>query len=69
MLPEKAAAIFGRARRFACNPEIGGVHCPTDTEAGLISASVIDNVGLHEPRFLTDFARARAEVRHAIGLH
>ena len=69
MLPEKGAAIFGRARRFARNREIGGVHYPTDTEAGLISASVIDNVVLHEPRFLTDFARSRAEVRHALGLH
>jgi hypothetical protein len=48
---------------------IGGVHYPTDTEAGLLSASVIDNVLLHESRFLADFARARAEVRHAIGLH
>jgi len=69
MLPEKAAAIFSRARRFARNREIGGVHYPSDTEAGLISASVIDNVLLHQPRFLTDFARARGEVRHAIGLH
>jgi acid phosphatase (class A) len=54
MEPEKAAAIFSRARRFARNREIGGVHYPSDTEAGLISASVIDNVLLHEPRFLTD---------------
>jgi acid phosphatase (class A) len=69
MMPEKAAAIFSRARRYARNREIGGVHYPSDTEAGLISASVIDNVLLHEPRFLTDFARARAEVRHATGLH
>jgi acid phosphatase (class A) len=69
MMPERAAAIFSRARRFARNREIGGVHYPSDTEAGLISASVIDNVLLHEPRFLTDFARARAEVRHATGLH
>ena len=69
MVPEKAAAIFSRAGRFARNRVIGGVHYPTDTEAGRISASVIDNVLLHEPRFLADFARARAEVRHAIGLH
>ena len=69
MVPEKAVAIFSRAGRFARNRVIGGVHYPTDTEAGRISASVIDNVLLHEPRFLADFARARAEVRHAIGLH
>ena len=41
MLPEKAEAIFSRARRFARNREIGGVHYPSDTGAGLISASVI----------------------------
>jgi acid phosphatase (class A) len=69
MVPEKAAAIFNRAGRFARNRVIGGVHYPTDTDAGRISASVIDNVLLHDPRFLADFARARAEVRHAIGLH
>ena len=65
MVPEKADAIFGRAARYANNRVIGGVHYPTDSEAGLISASVIANVLLHEPRFVTDFARARSEVRHA----
>jgi acid phosphatase (class A) len=68
MVPEKANAIFNRARSYANNRVIGGVHYPTDSEAGLISASVIANVLLHEPRFLKDFARARAEVRHAVGL-
>jgi acid phosphatase (class A) len=67
MVPEKAGAIFIRAARYANNRVIGGVHYPTDTEAGLISASVIANVLLHQPRFLADFARARAEVRHAAG--
>jgi acid phosphatase (class A) len=69
MVPEKATAIFGRAGRYAHNRVIGGVHYPTDTEAGRISASVIDNVLLHQPRFLADFARARVEVRRATRLH
>ena len=68
MVPEKAAAIFNRADRFAENRVIGGVHYPTDIRAGQISGSVIDNVLLHEPRFEADFARATAEVRHALGL-
>lgn len=68
MVPEKADAIFSRAARFANNRVIGGVHYPTDSEAGRISASVIANVLLHESRFLVDLRRARAEVRHAIGL-
>ncbi|HTW88294.1 MAG TPA: phosphatase PAP2 family protein [Candidatus Binataceae bacterium] len=68
MVPEKAEAIFARADRFAENRVIAGVHYPTDIEAGWISASVIDNVLFHEPRFETDQARATAEVRHALGL-
>lgn len=68
MVPERAAAIFSRAARYAQNRVIGGVHYPTDSEAGRISAAVIANVLLHQPRFLADFARARAEVRHAARL-
>jgi acid phosphatase (class A) len=68
MVPEKAAAIFARADQYAENRVIGGVHYPTDIEAGRISGSVIDNVLLHNPRFKADFARATAEVRQALGL-
>lgn len=68
MVPEKANTIFSRAERYAASRVVGGVHYPTDSEAGLISASVIANVLLHEPRFLKDFVQARADVRHAIGL-
>jgi acid phosphatase (class A) len=68
MVPEKAAAIFDRAGIFAHNRVIAGVHYPTDVEAGRIAGSVIDNVFLHEPRFMVDFEKARAEVRRALGL-
>jgi|ERR1019366_2974855 acid phosphatase (class A) len=68
MVPEKASAIFDRAAVYANYRVVGGVHYPTDVEAGRISGSAIDNVLLHDPRFLGDLARARAEVRHAIGL-
>jgi acid phosphatase (class A) len=68
MVPEKAAAIFARADRFAENRVIGGVHYPTDIEAGKIAGSVIDNVMLHDARFRADFAHATAEVRRALGL-
>jgi acid phosphatase (class A) len=67
MVPEKAAAIFARADQYAENRVIGGVHYPTDIEAGRISGSVIDNVLLHDPKFKADFARATAEVRQALG--
>ena len=68
MVPEKAAAIFERAAIFARNRVVAGVHYPTDVEAGRISGSVIDNVFLDDPRFMADFEKARAEVRHALGL-
>ena len=68
MVPEKAAAIFNRAAILAHSRVAAGVHYPTDVEAGRISGSVIDNVLLHEPRFMVDFGRAREEVRHALGL-
>jgi acid phosphatase (class A) len=71
MVPEKAPAIFARAALFAHNRVVAGVHYPTDVEAGEIAGSVIDNVLLTEPDgspFQRDLARARAEVRHAIGL-
>jgi acid phosphatase (class A) len=69
MVPEKAAAIFDRAADYAHNRVIAGVHFPTDVEAGRISGSVIDNALLHDARFLTDFERAKSEVRAALGLN
>lgn len=68
MVPEKAPAIFARAGQYAHNRVVAGVHYPTDIEGGRIAGAVIDNVLLHDQGFLADFAKARAEVRHAIGL-
>jgi len=68
MVPENAAAIFARAAEYAHNRVVAGVHFPTDVEAGHLAASVIDNTLLHNPRFEADFARAKAEVRTALGL-
>jgi acid phosphatase (class A) len=69
MVPEKAAAIFERAADYAHNRVIAGVHFPTDVEAGRISGSVIDNALLHDARFVSDFERAKSEVRAALGLN
>ncbi len=68
MVPEKAAAIFARASDYAHNRVIAGVHYPSDVEAGRTAASVIDNTLLHNPRFAADFAKAKTEVRTALGL-
>jgi acid phosphatase (class A) len=69
MVPEKAAAIFERAADYAHNRVVAGVHFPTDVEAGRISGSVIDNALLHDAHFLTDFERAKSEVRAALGFN
>jgi acid phosphatase (class A) len=68
MVPEKAGAIFARAATYAHNRVVAGVHFPSDVEAGRIAASVIDNSFLHNPRFESDFAKAKTEVRAALGL-
>ena len=68
MVPERAVAIFTRAADYAHNRVIAGVHFPSDVEAGRIAASVIDNTLLHNPRFESDFAKAKSEVRAALGL-
>jgi acid phosphatase (class A) len=68
MVPEKAPQIFERAATYANGRLVGGVHYPTDLEAGRVSASVIDNVLLHDRHAMADLAQSRAEVRAALGL-
>jgi acid phosphatase (class A) len=68
MVPEKAAAIFARAATYGHNRVVAGVHYPTDVEGGRIAGSVIDSALFNDAAFMADFAKARAEVRHAIGL-
>ncbi|MTJ82666.1 MAG: phosphatase PAP2 family protein [Telmatospirillum sp.] len=67
MVPEKGAEIFARAADYSHNRLIAGAHFPTDIEAGRIAGTVIAGQLLRDPRFLADFGRARAEVRHALG--
>ena len=68
MVPEKSVAIFNRAASYGYNRVVVGAHFPTDVEAGRIAGTVIDSVFLHEPRFMTDFRKARLEVRTALRL-
>lgn len=68
MFPEKAAAIHARAAQYRFNREIGGVHYPSDVEAGYISGTVIAAFLLDNPAFKIAFDQAKAESRHALGL-
>lgn len=68
IVPEKSAAIFQRADDYAHHRIVAGVHYPTDIEAGRISGSVIDNVFLHDARFIEDLKTARKEIRNTLKL-
>jgi acid phosphatase (class A) len=68
MLPEKAAAIYARADLYRLRREIGGVHYPSDVEAGRIAGTVIAAFLRRDPAFLAEYATARAEVRQVLGL-
>ena len=68
MVPEKSAELFERATRYGRNRVVGGVHYPTDVDAGRTAAAVVVNAMLHNQKFLADFERSRTEVRNALGL-
>lgn len=68
MIPEKQAQIYERAERYRLNREIGGVHYPSDVEAGRLAGTVIAAFLLQAPAFQEDFAKARAELRQVLGL-
>ena len=68
MVPEKRAAIMERARTYAENRLVAGMHFPSDVEMGRIAGSVIAAFALRQPQFMTEFAAARIELRAALGL-
>ena len=68
MFPEKAAAIFTRAAEYRLNREIGGVHYPSDVEAGYLAGTVIAAFELDNPAFQLEFAQAKSEARRVLGL-
>lgn len=68
MVPEKRAAIMERARTYAENRLVAGMHFPSDVEVGRIAGSVIAAFALRQPQFMTEFAAARTELRAALGL-
>lgn len=68
MVPEKRAELFARGWDIGWSRILGGVHYPSDLEAGRMLAEVIANELTQSPRFRADFATARAELRAAIGL-
>ncbi|WP_127092111.1 acid phosphatase [Aquabacter cavernae] len=68
MLPEKAEALFARGIQFGFERAIAGVHYPSDVEAGRQAGIAIIAVMMNSPKFQTDFAAARTELRGLLGL-
>jgi acid phosphatase (class A) len=68
MVPEKRREIWARAYEYAESRVIGGMHFPSDIEAGLRSGTAIAGAMFALPGFQADYAAARAEVRSALGL-
>ncbi len=68
MLPEKKAAIMARAWEYGHNRVVGGIHYPTDIEAGRIAGTVIASTIMTHEDYKTEFEAAKAELRAALGM-
>lgn len=63
MLPEKRNEIMARAKEYAHNRVVVGVHYPSDVAAGEHAASAFVAMLFLSPRFRADLAAATAELR------
>ena len=68
MVPERRAAIFARADRYAQHRIVMGVHYPSDVAAGRLAGTVLGGRLLDDPAWQADYAAARAELRKALAL-
>lgn len=68
MVPEQRTALLERGTTYAQHRVVGGVHYPTDVEAGCTGGTIVAAVLLQTPVFQADFAAARDETRRALGL-
>ena len=67
MIPEKRDELIVRGIRYGQNRVVGGVHYPTDAEAGRLSGAVIAVALSNNPVFRSDFDSAKAELREVMG--
>ncbi|HUN26191.1 MAG TPA: phosphatase PAP2 family protein [Steroidobacteraceae bacterium] len=68
MVPERRGQILARARAYAHNRVVGGVHFPSDVQAGELAGTAIDALLFACPRFEQAEAAAKVELRTALGL-
>jgi len=68
MLPEKRGPIMTRAREYARNRVVVGVHYPSDVESGMQGGSALAALLFSSLEFRQDEAAATRELRTALGL-
>lgn len=68
MLPEKKAALMARAWEYGHNRVVGGIHYPTDIEAGRIAGTVIASDIAGHDDFKAEFEAAKTELRTVLGM-
>lgn len=68
MVPEKRNAIFARAREYAQNRAVAGIHYPSDLIAGRQAGSLIALAIKNQADYRQEFEAARGEVRAKLGL-
>jgi acid phosphatase (class A) len=62
LFPDRAEAVFNRARVYGESRVVCGVHTPSDLEAGRVNGSVLVAALHANPEFLADLSAAKAEV-------
>jgi acid phosphatase (class A) len=67
MLPEQRLRLLARARQYAADRVVCGVHFKTDIEAGKRAGAIEAFAMFRNPAFEKEFAEARAEIRSALG--
>lgn len=68
MVPEKKAEIMARAWEYGHNREVGGIHYPTDIEAGRIAGTVIAQTIRTHDDYKAEYEAAKEELRNVLGL-
>ena len=67
MLPEKRDALFARAADYARQRMIGGVHYPSDVDAGRVGGTVVADHLLANINFVRKLDAATPELKRALG--
>lgn len=66
LVPERRAQLFERGWEYGDARVIGGIHFPSDLEAGRIFGTVLVALMFQNERFGTDLNEVRAELRAAL---